>query len=290
MLNKNIPLDKSLSWKAKGILSYAFCRPDDWQFYLSDLVNYAPDGRDAVSSGLKELERAGYLHRSQKRYNGKFSNAEWTFFEEPTTKEEANKLLSHDEPTPKCALKKSSPSTENPFTSQSTENPLTETPRLLSKENTKYKEKEKNIKKEKQKTTFGQYGHVKLTQTEYDNLLQDFGEEKLLYWIKQVDEWCEENGNSKKNYSVTISKWAAKAPNQHKEKANPKEGKNKASAEKCKKNLQGQAQKQGYEIEVLNDRIKIKQTNGNNNDFVLNYSEEGFHEQLVNQLRKLKII
>lgn len=154
----------------------------------------------------------------------------------------------------------------------------------------KGKERNINTKKNQKKIAFGEYQHVKLTQTEYDNLLQDFGEEKLLYWIKQVDEWCEENGNSKKNYNLTIRNWEKKSPNQHKEKANPKEGKNKASAEKCKKNLQGQAQKQGYEIEVLNDRIKIKQTNGNNNDFVLNYSEEGFHEQLVNQLRKLKII
>ena len=47
--------DKRLSWKAKGIWLYAFSRPDDWQFNLSDLINQSTDAKDSVTTCLKEL-------------------------------------------------------------------------------------------------------------------------------------------------------------------------------------------------------------------------------------------
>lgn len=82
VINKSIVTDKRLSWKAKGIWMYAFSRPEDWQFYLCDLIKQSTDGRESIRSGLKELENAGYLHRSQKRTNGHFGSAEWVFYEE----------------------------------------------------------------------------------------------------------------------------------------------------------------------------------------------------------------
>jgi uncharacterized protein YdaU (DUF1376 family) len=53
----------------------------------------------------------------------------------------------------------------------------------------------------------GKYKHVLLTAKQYDDLVADFGQADTEDCIKKVDEWCEETGNRKKNYSVTIRKW-----------------------------------------------------------------------------------
>ena len=55
--------DDRLSWKARGILIYLLSQPDGWRAKSSHLWTQAPNGRDAVRGGLKELEDAGYLVR-----------------------------------------------------------------------------------------------------------------------------------------------------------------------------------------------------------------------------------
>lgn len=86
IVNNHILTDKRLSWKAKGIWLYAFSRPDDWVFHLKDLMAHSTDGKESVNSGLKELENAGYLRKNNKNRTdqGRFSNAEWIFYETPT--------------------------------------------------------------------------------------------------------------------------------------------------------------------------------------------------------------
>ena len=57
--------DITLSWKAKGLLSYLLSRPPDWQISTSELIKRSTDGEAALRSGLVELERAGYLVRKR---------------------------------------------------------------------------------------------------------------------------------------------------------------------------------------------------------------------------------
>lgn len=57
--------DKNLSYKARGLLISILSRPDNWETNAYALANESPDGRDAVLSGLKELEEQGYLVRSR---------------------------------------------------------------------------------------------------------------------------------------------------------------------------------------------------------------------------------
>lgn len=83
VINNTIAKDKNLSWRAKGIWLYAFSRPDDWTFYLKDLINQSTDGRDSVRKGLKELEKFGYLQRKRTRLPGGLFGHEWRFFEVP---------------------------------------------------------------------------------------------------------------------------------------------------------------------------------------------------------------
>jgi hypothetical protein len=54
-------LDTRLSWKAKGILAYALSRPNDWQFYLSEIQEHSTGGIASTRSGIAELMKYGYI-------------------------------------------------------------------------------------------------------------------------------------------------------------------------------------------------------------------------------------
>ena len=57
--------DSTISFKAKGILSMFLSLPKDWSYSVSGLAAIAKEGKDGILSGLKELEAAGYLERSE---------------------------------------------------------------------------------------------------------------------------------------------------------------------------------------------------------------------------------
>lgn len=59
--------DRTLSMKAKGILSLMFSLPVDWDYTLKGLAYLSTDGIDSIRSGIQELERAGYIFRSRIR-------------------------------------------------------------------------------------------------------------------------------------------------------------------------------------------------------------------------------
>jgi len=91
-INTSICTDKRLSWKAKGLWFYAFSRPDDWQFYVSEIVTQSTDGRDSVRGILNELENCGYLIRQQDRNEkGRFKKWDWILFETTQLAEEFQK-------------------------------------------------------------------------------------------------------------------------------------------------------------------------------------------------------
>ena len=77
--------DKNLSLKAKGLLLYFLSKPDNWEFYLSEISNKSKDGVESVSAGIKELEKFLYIQRHLKRNDsGKLSGGyDFTVYEIP---------------------------------------------------------------------------------------------------------------------------------------------------------------------------------------------------------------
>ncbi|WP_289932687.1 conserved phage C-terminal domain-containing protein [Lactobacillus delbrueckii] len=76
--------DSRLSWKARGIFAYLWSQADEWDFYVSEVAKHATDGRDALRSGLKELEKYGYLTRKpSSNANGKFDGMDWVLTDKP---------------------------------------------------------------------------------------------------------------------------------------------------------------------------------------------------------------
>lgn len=59
--------DRSISPKAKGILSYLLSLKDDWEIYHSHLMYALNCGETYLNSGLEELISAGYARRERKR-------------------------------------------------------------------------------------------------------------------------------------------------------------------------------------------------------------------------------
>ena len=79
--------DSRLSWKARGIIAHLLSKPDGWEVMTQQLINAGPDGRDAVVSALKELEKFGYITRTEQPRggSGRFDSKTTIVHEEPTT-------------------------------------------------------------------------------------------------------------------------------------------------------------------------------------------------------------
>lgn len=82
--------DARLSWKAKGMLAYLLSKPSNWRVYVSDLVKRSRDGKDAVYSALKELEKSGYVERTRARdeQSQRITGVETVVYERPIVTEE----------------------------------------------------------------------------------------------------------------------------------------------------------------------------------------------------------
>ena len=63
IIDKRALQDDRLSWKAKGILAYMLSMPNDWVFYVEELITHSTDGKTSFESGLKELKKLGYVSR-----------------------------------------------------------------------------------------------------------------------------------------------------------------------------------------------------------------------------------
>lgn len=63
--------DKDLSWVARGILIWLMTHDAGYQVTMGGIEAASwKEGREAVRSAVAELEKAGYLHRQQKRGTG----------------------------------------------------------------------------------------------------------------------------------------------------------------------------------------------------------------------------
>lgn len=82
--------NKNLSFKAKGLLLYFLSKPDKWEFYIKEIAKNSKDGVESISSGIKELEDNGYIHKNFKRNkDGKLSGGyDFIVYEEPQPKQE----------------------------------------------------------------------------------------------------------------------------------------------------------------------------------------------------------
>ena len=127
--------DRSLSLKAKGLLSLMLSLPEDWDYTMKGLARICKDGIDSISGGIREMEAHGYLVWARVRNeNGQLGSIEYTILEQP--KESAQ--------TPAPVREK--PIRENPIqVKPMLDAPIQENPAQL---NTKEQNKELSIMQE----------------------------------------------------------------------------------------------------------------------------------------------
>ncbi len=76
--------DVNLSLKAKGLLSMMLSFSDKWNYTIRGLAAICKEGVEAISTGLKELEKIGYLIRRKLRNeSGRIIDTEYTIYERP---------------------------------------------------------------------------------------------------------------------------------------------------------------------------------------------------------------
>ena len=129
--------DKRLTHKATNLLTTMLALSPVWDYTLKGLASLKKDGIDGVRSGIRELEKLGYLTRRQLRNEkGQLAHNEYLVYETPElnpnfakSEENCQELPSLENPI--TDKKINSPSLEN----LSTENPTQLNTKLL---NTKY--------------------------------------------------------------------------------------------------------------------------------------------------------
>ena len=76
--------NKNLRWASKGLHTYLFQLPDDWQINISDLENRSEDGRESTTSAMNALIESGYVVRERKHDDkGRFEGYDYYVFERP---------------------------------------------------------------------------------------------------------------------------------------------------------------------------------------------------------------
>ena len=110
--------NKELTLKAKGLLSQMLSLPENWDYTLAGLSHINKESIDAIRTAIWELEKTGYIERSQGRdEKGKMTAITYTIYEQPQ-----NPVL--ENPT------SDKPVLENP----TTDNPTSENPMQLNKD------------------------------------------------------------------------------------------------------------------------------------------------------------
>ena len=169
--------DKTISLKAKGLLSQMLSLPESWDFTLRGLACINKESLDAIRTAVLELEEHGYITRRQKRgENGKLSKIEYTIYEQPQQKQPLSPRLENPNTVPQPRLEK--PCLENPNTGNpNTVLPHTGNPTQL---NTREAITEKSITDRIDRIdTIKAYREIIKDNIEYEPLVKKYGHESM---------------------------------------------------------------------------------------------------------------
>ena len=114
--------DKTITLKAKGLLSQMLSLPESWDYTLKGLACINRESVDAIRTAVLELEQRGYIIRQQGRdAGGNFTAIEYVIYEQPKSPLLENPI------TVEPRLEK--PLSDNPISvNPKTENPVSDKP------------------------------------------------------------------------------------------------------------------------------------------------------------------
>ena len=183
---------KTLSLKAKGLMSLMLSLPEDWDYTTRGLAAISKEGVDAIGATLKELENHGYLTRRRLRdAHGRVGDIEYTIHEQPITDTISPKRDFPDQVLPiQDKPKQDEPEQENP-SQLNTESSNTKN-NQIQKEISIHP----SIKPEQAENTVSGYRELIMDNIEYSCLVERYGEERM----DEIIELILETVLSKKEY------------------------------------------------------------------------------------------
>ena len=121
--------DKSLSLKAKGLLSLMLSLPEEWDYTTKGLARICKDGVDSICAGVRELEEHGYVIRQRVRNpNGQLGAIEYTILEQPRPPEPKPKKPERENPAQLNTNRSSQEKTKKDLSSTEGSNPVQSIP------------------------------------------------------------------------------------------------------------------------------------------------------------------
>lgn len=195
VLDNTFIRDVTLSWKAKGVMTYLLSLPDDWSVNFSEVLKHSADGETALKSIIKELKEHGYLiSKRLQSADGKFAGFTYEIVENPQSNNHQEEKPSGGKPTE--------------WKTHRVENN-----QLLNTNNTKYLNIQNTIynKSSETKHKHGEYKNVLLTDSEKEKLDEKLGNEKADKVIGYFSELKEMKGYTYKSDYLAILKWGIKA-------------------------------------------------------------------------------
>jgi len=179
MIDNTVFRDTTLSAKAKGVMCQVLALDaDSWDFSPEGLVTLFDDGITAIRNALIELEEHGYLKKERVRdKKGRVECTLWTFSETAQFKEEEAETEHFEQMTIDTL----------PVMDVGTE-------------------KKKKTAKKEVRHKHGEYGHVLLTDTEYNAITAQHGKELIDKAIAILDDYQETSGKKYKNYVLMLTK------------------------------------------------------------------------------------
>ena len=93
--------DRTLSLKAKGLLSLMLSLPDYWDYSLAGLASICRDGKDCIRNTVNELEAHCYIKKNGRVRNelGQLCETEYTIYEKPMLENPTLDNPTQDTPT-----------------------------------------------------------------------------------------------------------------------------------------------------------------------------------------------
>jgi hypothetical protein len=82
-----------VSARAKGLYAYIMTLPDDWKIYKQEIFTHFSEGKNALDSAFKELEKLGYITKEKtKNEKGQFVGWDYTIYESATEDIETDRM------------------------------------------------------------------------------------------------------------------------------------------------------------------------------------------------------
>lgn len=188
--------DTTLSDGARSLLFFMLSMSDEWTFSVKALANQFGVDTTTIQTRLAELKRRGYLQTQRLRgEGGRFSSCTWDIYEEPPQVELSTRGENHARKIPRV---------------ENTTCGINHARKNPSHKNINIKEHQdiKNIKGEEERSARGEFQNVFLSSSEFDDLVRDFGAEKVKKYIDDLGDYLKTHPKKKyASHKRTIANW-----------------------------------------------------------------------------------